>query len=62
MEHDDPAIAFRQPPGKPSRVAFFSAYLRLNNILAFSLRIVVGLPFTFFLLIVLLGDQMHSTP
>ncbi|KAJ7864940.1 fungal-specific transcription factor domain-containing protein [Mycena leptocephala] len=43
MEHDDPAIAFRQPPGKPSRVAFFSAYLRLNNILAFSLRIVYSL-------------------
>ncbi|KAJ7779436.1 fungal-specific transcription factor domain-containing protein [Mycena maculata] len=42
-ETEDPAQAFRQLPGKPSRVAFFNAYLRLSNILAFSLRILYSL-------------------
>ncbi|KAJ6556980.1 fungal-specific transcription factor domain-containing protein [Mycena vulgaris] len=42
-EHEDPAQAFRQPPGTPSRVAFFNSFLRLNNILAFSLRILYSL-------------------
>ncbi|KAJ6449377.1 fungal-specific transcription factor domain-containing protein [Mycena sanguinolenta] len=38
-EHEDPAQAFRQPPDKPSRVAFFNAYLQLSNILAFVLHL-----------------------
>ncbi|KAJ6603490.1 hypothetical protein DFH09DRAFT_899313, partial [Mycena vulgaris] len=38
-EHEDPEQAFLQPPGTPSCVAFFNSFLRLNNILAFSLRI-----------------------
>ncbi|KAJ7120003.1 fungal-specific transcription factor domain-containing protein [Mycena filopes] len=42
-EHEDPARAFRQPLGKPSRVAFFVAFLQLNNILAFSFRILYSL-------------------
>ncbi|KAF7348956.1 Zn(2)-C6 fungal-type domain-containing protein [Mycena venus] len=40
---EDPALAFRQPPGKPSRVAFFNSYLRLNNILAFVLHLLYSL-------------------
>ncbi|KAJ7664977.1 fungal-specific transcription factor domain-containing protein [Mycena rosella] len=46
MECDDeyweaanPAEAFRQPPGVPSRVAFFNAFLRLSNILDYSLGV-----------------------
>ncbi|KAJ7176196.1 fungal-specific transcription factor domain-containing protein [Mycena crocata] len=42
-QHEDPAQAFCQPPGTPPRVAFFNAALRLNNILAFSLRILYSL-------------------
>ncbi|KAJ7452985.1 fungal-specific transcription factor domain-containing protein, partial [Mycena galericulata] len=42
-EPADPAQAFRQPPGKPSRTAFFIALLRLNNILASSLWILYSL-------------------
>lgn len=40
-EHKDPAQAFCQPPGKPSRVAFFNSYLQLSNILAFVLHLLV---------------------
>ncbi|KAF7351484.1 Zn(2)-C6 fungal-type domain-containing protein [Mycena sanguinolenta] len=44
-EHEDPAQAFRQPPGAPpSRVAFFNAYLRLSNILAFVLHLLYSSP------------------
>ncbi|KAJ7806955.1 fungal-specific transcription factor domain-containing protein [Mycena olivaceomarginata] len=42
-EHKDPARAFCQPPGKPSRVAFFNSYLRLSNILAFVLHLLYSL-------------------
>ncbi|KAJ7617620.1 fungal-specific transcription factor domain-containing protein [Mycena polygramma] len=42
-QHEDPACSFRQPPGKPSRVAFFNSFLRLNNILAFSLYLLYSL-------------------
>ncbi|KAJ7023104.1 fungal-specific transcription factor domain-containing protein [Mycena alexandri] len=42
-EHEDPARAFRQPLNKPSKVAFFTAFLKLNNILSFSLRILYSL-------------------
>lgn len=34
-----------QPPGLPSRVAFFNSYLRLNNIFAFVLQLLVCLSF-----------------
>jgi hypothetical protein len=46
-EHLDPAKAFCQPPGIPSRVSFFNAFLRLNNILAFTLSILVRLGLDF---------------
>ncbi|KAJ7612022.1 fungal-specific transcription factor domain-containing protein [Mycena polygramma] len=42
-ENEDPALAFRQPPGRPSQVAFFNSFLRLNNILAFSLHLLYSL-------------------
>ncbi|KAJ7032357.1 fungal-specific transcription factor domain-containing protein [Mycena alexandri] len=42
-EHEDPARAFRQPLSKPSKVAFFTAFLKLNKILSFSLRILYSL-------------------
>ncbi|KAK7027746.1 Zn(2)-C6 fungal-type domain-containing protein [Favolaschia claudopus] len=38
-ESSDPEKMFRQPEGQPSRVAFFNAYLRLSNILAFALHL-----------------------
>ncbi|KAF8162154.1 fungal-specific transcription factor domain-containing protein, partial [Mycena galopus ATCC 62051] len=38
-EPKDSAQAFRQPPGKPSRIAFFNSYARLSNILAFVLHL-----------------------
>ncbi|KAJ7107962.1 hypothetical protein C8R44DRAFT_885343 [Mycena epipterygia] len=34
--------AFKQPKEKPSKIAFFNAFLRSNNILAFTLRILPG--------------------
>ncbi|KAJ7079406.1 fungal-specific transcription factor domain-containing protein [Mycena belliarum] len=39
----DPAQAFVQPPGKPSRIAFFNCFIRLNNILAFTLKMLYSL-------------------
>ncbi|KAJ6522400.1 fungal-specific transcription factor domain-containing protein, partial [Mycena capillaripes] len=48
LEVDDeywehPTHPFEQPPGVPSRVAFFNALLGLNHILAFSLKILYSL-------------------
>lgn len=40
--NDNPELAFRQPPGKPSKVAYFNSLLRLNQILAFALRTIVS--------------------
>ncbi|KAJ6587578.1 fungal-specific transcription factor domain-containing protein [Mycena vulgaris] len=40
---EHPTQPFQQPPGVPSRIAFFNALLRLNHILAFSLRILYSL-------------------
>ncbi|KAJ7085250.1 fungal-specific transcription factor domain-containing protein [Mycena epipterygia] len=37
------AQPFKQPKNKPSKIAFFNAFLRLNNILAFTLRILYSL-------------------
>jgi hypothetical protein len=40
-EHPDPAQAFKQPPGKPSVIAYFNCFLKLNQVLAFSVRTIV---------------------
>ncbi|KAJ7225062.1 fungal-specific transcription factor domain-containing protein [Mycena haematopus] len=42
-ENEDPSRAFVQPPGKPSLATFFNCYLRLNNILAFGLKMLYSL-------------------
>ncbi|KAJ7765439.1 fungal-specific transcription factor domain-containing protein [Mycena maculata] len=42
-ETPDPAQAFHQPRGKPSRVAAFIAYLRLCQVLSFTLRTVYSI-------------------
>ena len=39
--NEDPTQAWKQPPGKPSVVAYFNCILRLNQILAFALRTIV---------------------
>jgi hypothetical protein len=41
-EDVDPAFAFKQPPGKPSKVAFFISLLKLQRILAFAIRTIVS--------------------
>ncbi|OSC97677.1 hypothetical protein PYCCODRAFT_1376657 [Trametes coccinea BRFM310] len=41
--HPDPEQAFKQPPGKPSVVAFFNCYIRLHQILAFALRTIYSI-------------------
>ena len=47
----DPEQAFKQPPGKPSKVAFFNCFVRLHQILAFAMRTIVRfLSFVFFFL------------
>ena len=38
----DPKEAFKQPPGKPSKMSYFIAYLKLSQILAFALRTIVS--------------------
>ena len=38
----DPKDAFKQPPGKPSKMSYFIAYLKLSQILAFALRTIVS--------------------
>lgn len=40
--HPDPEQVFKQPPGKPSSIAFFNCYIRLHQILAFALRTIVS--------------------
>ncbi|KAJ7099786.1 fungal-specific transcription factor domain-containing protein [Mycena epipterygia] len=42
-ENADPVRAFKQPVGKPSRITFFNCLIRLNNIQAFSLKMLYGL-------------------
>ncbi|KAI0787277.1 fungal-specific transcription factor domain-containing protein [Fomes fomentarius] len=39
----DPELAFKQPPGKPSMVAFFNCHLRLLQILAFAMRTIYSI-------------------
>ncbi|KAF8172539.1 fungal-specific transcription factor domain-containing protein [Mycena galopus ATCC 62051] len=41
--NEDSSLAFVQPAGKPSRVTFFNCYLRLNNIMAFGLKMLYSL-------------------
>jgi hypothetical protein len=41
-EAEDPDAAFKQPLGKPSKVAFFITMLKQNEILAFTLRTIVS--------------------
>ncbi|EKM58711.1 uncharacterized protein PHACADRAFT_253202 [Phanerochaete carnosa HHB-10118-sp] len=41
--HADPEQAFKQPPGKPSKISAFNCLLRLNQILAFSLRTIYSI-------------------
>ena len=38
----DPALAFKQPAGIPSKIAFANCFIRLLTILAFTLRTIVG--------------------
>jgi hypothetical protein len=41
-ENDDPNLAFKQPPGKPSKVAFFISLIKQQEILASALRTIVS--------------------
>lgn len=38
----DPELAFKQPEGKPSRIAFSNCLIRLLKILAFASRTIVS--------------------
>ncbi|KAJ7144522.1 fungal-specific transcription factor domain-containing protein [Mycena epipterygia] len=40
---EDPTHPFQQPPGVPSRIAFFNALLRLSHILAFTVKVLYSL-------------------
>lgn len=45
--HEDPAQRFKQPPNKPCLVTSFILYLKLCQVIAFSLRTIVsGTPLT----------------
>ncbi|KAI0706989.1 fungal-specific transcription factor domain-containing protein [Earliella scabrosa] len=39
----DPEAAFKQPPGKPSKIAFFNCFVRLHQILAFAMRTIYSI-------------------
>jgi hypothetical protein len=41
-ENDDPKLVFKQPVDKPSKIAFFISLIKLQQILAFSLRTIVS--------------------
>lgn len=38
MENSDPSLAFKQPPGKPSKIAYFNAHIKLLLILGSAQR------------------------
>jgi hypothetical protein len=40
-EHPDAAQTFKQPQGKPSTIACFIAYIKLQKIMIFALRTIV---------------------
>ncbi|EIW84598.1 hypothetical protein CONPUDRAFT_142812 [Coniophora puteana RWD-64-598 SS2] len=42
-EHQDPEQSFKQPPGKPSYVAYFVSALELGQVLAFALRTIYSI-------------------
>ncbi|KAJ3733132.1 hypothetical protein DFJ43DRAFT_1069396 [Lentinula guzmanii] len=42
-EHPDPALAFKQPPGKPSTVSAFNVFIRLNVLLSMALRTIYAI-------------------
>lgn len=46
-EHPDPAMAFRQPPGKPSLISAFNTFIRLNVLLSMALRTIVCISWPF---------------
>lgn len=41
-EHPDPEQAFKQPPGIPSRAAYWIATMKLTDILGFAHRTIVS--------------------
>lgn len=41
-DHPDPSLAFQQPAGKPSTIAYFNCYLKLMDIFAYAMRVVVS--------------------
>ena len=41
-EHPDPKQMFKQPPGKPSLITAFNLFVKLNHLLAFTLRTIVS--------------------
>lgn len=41
-ENDDPSLAFRQPPGKPSTMSYWICFLKLMHILGSVLRTFVS--------------------
>ena len=41
-DHPDPEQRFTQPPNRPSSVKFFILYIKLQQVLAFSLRTIVS--------------------
>ena len=40
----DPTLAFKQPPGRPSKIAFVNCLIRLLRTLAFASRTIVSPP------------------
>jgi hypothetical protein len=41
-ENDDPTLAFKQPPRKPSKIGFLISLIKLTQIHASSLRTIVS--------------------
>ena len=41
FESPNPALAFKQPPNKPARVAYFAAATKMSRILGYALRTIV---------------------
>ncbi|KAI9439638.1 fungal-specific transcription factor domain-containing protein, partial [Lactarius indigo] len=42
-EHSDPALAFKQPPGKPSKVSYFNYLIKVNLLHSHALRTIYSL-------------------
>lgn len=41
-ENADPALAFKQPPGKPSQVSYFNYLIKINRLHSHALRTIVS--------------------